>query len=119
MEKSTFKEIKEKRTDYASMIDFCCDSLILNNEIMPELQKNGFEFDLYCGTDYNDETDEFAEIYQNYLISERDAERLAEYTNEIVFYNEALDIYILAVTHFGTAWHGVAANWKNESEIEE
>lgn len=119
MEKSIFEQIKEKRNNYREMIDFCCDSLILNNEIMPELQKMGIVFDLYCGTDYNEETDEFAEIYQNYLISERDAERLAELTNEIVFYNEELNIYILAVTHFGTAWQGVEANWKDTNEIEE
>lgn len=26
-------ELKEKRTTYAEMIDFCCDNCILNNDI--------------------------------------------------------------------------------------
>lgn len=106
------KELKENRKNYKEMIDFCCDSLILNNDIMQELQKKDIYFDLYCGSDYNEESDEYEEIYQYYIINEQDAERLAEYTNEIVFYNEKLDLYILGVTHFGTAWEGVEANWK-------
>lgn len=33
------KELKEERTTYKDMIDFCCDSLILNNDIIGELSK--------------------------------------------------------------------------------
>lgn len=40
--KEFFKELKEKRKDYRAMIDFCCDSLILNNYIVQELQKMAF-----------------------------------------------------------------------------
>lgn len=115
-EKEFLKELKEKRATYKDMIDFCCDSLILNNNIIEELQKNGYYFDIYCGNDYDEEDDIYKEIYQYYIISEQDAERLATYTNEVVYYNEDLDLYLLAVTHYGTAWNGVEANWK---EIEE
>lgn len=110
--KEFFDELKKERTTYKDMIDFCCDSLILNNYIIQELQKKDIYFDLYCGNDYNEDEDSYEEIYQYFIISERDAERLAEYTNEIVFYNDDLDIYILGVTHYGTAWDGVPANWK-------
>ena len=34
-------------------------------------------------------------------------------------YNEELDLYILCVTHCGTGWDYVQANWKNEEEFEE
>lgn len=117
--KEFIAELKEKRTTYADMIDFCCDNMVLNNSIMPELSARGFYFDVYCAPDNDD--DEYYyddEIYQQFIISERDAERLAEYTNEIVYFNEELDLYLLCVTHYGTMWSGVSANWKSENEIE-
>lgn len=46
-------------------------------------------------------------ICQDYIISESGYKFLKEFTNEIVFYNEDLDIYIWGITHYGTAWHYV------------
>lgn len=130
-EKDFLNELREKRTTYADMINFCCDNCLLNNEIVPELEKSGFYFDNFCGSIerfFNENGDEITEdeyselegayseikeIYQYYIISERDAERLADYTNEIIIFNEDLDLYLLCVTHFGTAWSGVSSNWKN------
>ena len=43
------------------------------------------------------------EIYQYYIVTDNGAEILKE-INEIVFYNEELDMYVWGVTHFGTAW---------------
>lgn len=117
--KEFLKELKENRKTYSDMIDFCCDDLILNNYIMEELSKNGYYFDLYCGTDYDEENDTYFDIYQYFIISERDAERLSEYTNEIVFYNEQLDLYLLAVTHVGMRWDYVPANWKELDAVDE
>lgn len=110
------EKLKAERTTYADMIDFCCDNMVLNNSIMSELSSRGFCFDVYCGDDYDENTEDYKEIYQQFIISENDAERLAEYTNEIVYYNEVLDLYLLGVTHYGTMWSGVSANWK---EIED
>lgn len=50
------------------------------------------------------EQDEQPEIFQYYIISDNGASILKDYTNEIVFYNEDLDIYIWGVTHYGTSW---------------
>lgn len=129
-QKELLKELRPKYKSYAEMISFCCENCLLNNEIVPELEKSGFYFDIFCGdlVEYHDEngniiTEEeaeesensgiyYKEIYQYYIISARDAERLADYTDEIVMYNERLDLYILCVTHCGTAWSGVPANWK-------
>lgn len=122
---------KEKPT-YKDMIDFCCDSLVLSNYLVEELAKVNIFFDTYCGSDhyyynsdgeeitesefYNQEEsgayDGYAEVYQYYIISSLDAERLATYTNELVIYNSDLDLYLLCVCHFGTAWDRVPANWK-------
>jgi hypothetical protein len=43
-------------------------------------------------------------VMQDYIISEYGFEILADYTDELVFYNESLDMYIWSVTHFGTSW---------------
>lgn len=40
----------------------------------------------------------------DYIISEYGYEFLKEHTDELVFYNESLDIYVWAVTRWGTAW---------------
>ena len=58
----------------------------------------------------------YYDVYQYFIIGSGDAERLKEYTNELVYYCEDLDLYILGVCHFGTPWNGVSANWKDEIE---
>lgn len=118
MSKEVLERLKETRKDYRAMIDFCCDDLVLNNDIMPALISSGFEFDIYCGTDYDEEDENYLDVYQCYIINYRDAERLSEYTNELVYYCEPLDLYILGVTHFGTAWDGVPASWKDDNDNE-
>ena len=82
------------------------------SQIEPELSAKGFYFDDYCGSRYDEENDEYVDIYQQYIITSQDAERLAEYTNEIVFYNETLDMYVLGVTHWGTSWDYVLTDIK-------
>lgn len=116
MRNEFFNRLKEERTNYREMIDFCCENMILNNDIIPNLQEKGFYFDTYCGADCNEEEDYYYDVFQYYIIGERDAERLQEYTNELVYYCEDLDIYVLGVCHFGTAWDGVSANWKESIE---
>lgn len=51
-----------------------------------------------------DEENYRPEIFQYYIISESGADILCELTNEIVFYNEDLDMYIWGITHYGTGW---------------
>lgn len=43
------------------------------------------------------------DIYQYFIISENGVEVLEE-ANEIIFYNEELDLYVWGVTHWGTSW---------------
>ena len=116
MRKDFFENLKAERTSYREMIDFCCDNLIMNNYIVQELNEKGFCFEIENGTDYDEEEDFYYDVYQCFIIDSRDAERLKEYTNELVYYCEDLDLYILGVCHFGTPWNGVPANWKDEIE---
>lgn len=115
--KQFFINLKKERESYKEMIDFCCDNMILNNDIVSKASAAGFYFDPYCGSDYDEENDEYVEVYQYFIVSCSDAERLAEYTNELVIYNDELDLYILCVTHYGTPWIGVSANWKADDEF--
>lgn len=133
-------ELKEKRTTYAEMIDFCCDDYILNNDIISKLSQN-YYFDVFCGDYYeyydntgreitNDEYNKLVdsniscyeterEVFQCYLINYNDACRLRDYTNELVLYNEDLDLYVLCVCHWGTSWNYVSSNWKDKEDENE
>lgn len=46
---------------------------------------------------------ETPEIYQFYIVSESGA-KLLQKCNEIVYYNDNLDMYVWGVTHYGTGW---------------
>ena len=50
------------------------------------------------------EQDEQPEIFQYYIIDDNGADILKRETNEILFYNDELDMYIWGVTHWGTSW---------------
>ena len=52
-----------------------------------------------------------ADIFQYYIVDYNGAEILKE-INEIVFYNEELDMYVWGVTHFGTSWSYVLTDIK-------
>ena len=55
--------------------------------------------------------DEYIEVCQYYIISESIAEDLARHTDELIWYHRELDIYILGVTHYGTSWDYVGAEY--------
>ena len=52
------------------------------------------------------EDDDPRDIYQYYIISDYGAHILMTDTDEIVLYNEDLDMYVWCVTVFGTPWAG-------------
>lgn len=57
------------------------------------------------------------EIFQYYIVDDNGARILSE-CNEIVFYNEELDMYVWGVTHWGTSWDYVLTDIKLELEKE-
>lgn len=79
------------------------DELMLDNENdehtekIEELQDRINELEEEVENFYN------AECYQYYIVSDNGAEILKE-INEIVYYNEELDMYVWGVTHYGTSW---------------
>lgn len=47
-EKDFLNELRQKRTTYADMIDYCCDNMILNNYIYDKSTELGIYFDNFC-----------------------------------------------------------------------
>lgn len=72
---------------------------------MEELQDKINELEEEQENSYN------AEIYQYFIVDSQGAEILKE-INEIVFYNEELDMYVWGVTHYGTSWDYVLTDIK-------
>ena len=58
-----------------------------------------------------EEEQEPEEVFQWYIVDDSGA-RLLKECNEIVYYNEDLDMYLWGVTHWGTAWDYVLTNIK-------
>lgn len=60
----------------------------------------------------------YYDVYQYYIISDAGASILRDYTDEIVWYNEELDMYVWGVTHYGTSWNYVLTDIKIEKKGE-
>ena len=82
---------------------------VLNNNIF---QYAGYEnWELDSGVEENEYGD-YLDIYQYYIITYSGAQFLKEFTDEIVYYHEGLDMYLWGITHFGTAWDYVLTDIK-------
>ena len=62
--------------------------------------------------DYFEDNKEMFEIFQWYIISYSGAQFLIHNTDEIVFYDNELDIYVWGITHWGTSWDYVLTDIK-------
>lgn len=91
------------------------DGCILNNSIRQATYEDNWE--LVSG-DYSYENEDgeyiYRDIFQEYIISESGYQFLSEHTDEIVYYNEALDLYLWGITHLGTSWDCVLTGIKLE-----
>lgn len=84
---------------------------VLNNNIISNTQDIGY-WEEVNGSEYDEENDRYIEVYQYFIISDYGARILQEMTNEIVWYNEELDMYVWGVTHWGTSWDYVLTDIK-------
>ena len=105
MQKISYLELSKRVSD-----------CIMNNNIMNTAEPDYWE--LYSGQLYKIDEDgkEYEdpyEIYQTYIITKSDADYLARNTDERVYYNDKLEMYIWAITHFGTPWNGVYTTIKD------
>ena len=86
---------------------------VLNNSIFEFGQGIGYGWKLVNGLDfdyeeeYEEEEEEIIkepEVFQWYIVSDSGAQIIQDYTNEILYYHDELDIYLWGVTHWGTGW---------------
>lgn len=110
-----------------------CFDGVLNNNIMSETFNIGY-WELINGSDmwyWDDENDaeiayedieswdniseQCVDVYQYFIISYAGYRLLSDYTDELVWYNEKLDMYVWGVTHCGTSWDYVLTDIKLEA----
>lgn len=80
---------------------------VLNNSIFGLGQGIGYGWELVNGLDFDYEEEEIIEepeVFQWYIVSDSGAQIIQDYTNEILYYHDELDIYLWGVTHWGTGW---------------
>lgn len=86
--------------DYRTLAK-CFDAVLCNNIFNRESAWESIE--LISGSDYDEESDTYVDVFQWYIVSDNAVELLKE-ASEIVYYDNELDVYIWGVTHYGTSW---------------
>lgn len=107
--------LENGRVDYATLAK--CFDAVLNNDIM-QLTYDIGSWEQVSGTIENtDEIEELEreqddqEVFQWYIVDDWGA-RLLKDINQIVCYNETLNMYLWGVTHYGTSWDYVLTSIK-------
>lgn len=95
------EELEEKR-DELEKENVSSPSQILENEIN-EINEKIEELE--------SEQDDYQEVFQWFIVDDWGA-RLLQDIDEIVYYNEKLDMYLWGVQHYGTSWDYVLTNIK-------
>ena len=113
--------LKEGYVDYGTLAkSFDC---VMCNDVtklfFTDIGGEYSEAELVNGSDCDDENGEYYDIFQYFIIDSNGVNILKDYTDEIVYYIEPLDIYVWGVTHFGTSWDYVLTDIKLDlSEVE-
>lgn len=113
---------EEKRTNrisYRRLIDRIGRVWLFNNA--PKLSNYDFEYEI--GSDYDEENDDYIDIYQYYLIDADPytIEKLQELKNTglIIAWSETLEEHVLFVDHFGTSWDYVMTEFEPTDNLDE
>lgn len=93
---------EHNRLDYATFAK--AFDAVLNNTIMHKGWNIGNGWDLVNGFYYDEDTREDKQVFQWFIVSDNGAQIIQDYTDEILYYHEELDIYLWGVTHWGTRW---------------
>ena len=103
----------QKISDYGiehSKVDYAALAGSFQHVLCNNLLQDYDNLELVNGTEYNEETENYIDVFQAYIISDAGKEILCNYTNELVYYHEKLDVYVWGVTHCGTCWTNVLTN---------
>ena len=123
-------EKEHNKISYKRLVNRLFTDMILCNDITKlfynEIGGKYTEPEFVVGTDYDYETDSYADIFQYFIVDfnsytyEHILKKYAEQLgNEfILYYIEPLDLYILGVTHFGTGWDYVLTDIEFTNDID-
>ena len=111
-------EKSQGRVSYATLAkSFDC---ILANEISKDYEYfavvNGSEH--YEDEDSEDGEDIWVDVYQYYIISDRGYQILENLTDELVWYDNRLGVFVWGITHYGTSWDYVLTDIVIENKEE-
>lgn len=102
--------LKEEIADIENRLEFLTDEEIEEAQKLQEeinsIQEQIEELEEEQERSYNQE------IFQYYIVSDQGAEMIKQYTEDPLFYNETLDMYVWGITHYGTAWGYVLTDVK-------
>lgn len=102
--------LKEEITDIENRLEFLTDEEIEEAQMLQEeigsIQEQIEELEEEQERLYNQE------IFQYYIVSDQGAEMIKQYTDDPLFYNGTLDMYVWGITHYGTAWSHVLTDVK-------
>ena len=95
------EELEEKRDELEEENENNPSQIIENeiNEINEQIEE------------LENEQNEYQEVFQWFIVDDWGA-RLLQDIDEVVYYNEKLDIHLWGVTHYGTDWNYVLTNIK-------
>lgn len=68
--------------------------------------------------EYDEESEDYYDIYQYFFLDDHLASLLLDFSNEIILFDEATSCYIWGITHFGTPWEGVPFQWSEEKRTD-
>jgi len=99
-------------TNYATAVNWLHNNYILCNNIVEVDPAMEYNEELY-----DEENDEYHEIYQFYLsdCSEDDIQFLREHFGLLFAQSPLLNLYVLLVDHYGTSWDYVPCDTDLES----
>lgn len=122
--------MKKYFTDYKRAIEYRVGKVLLCNTI-ESVDERLYE-NCVTGNLYDEETEEYREIFQWYLtnMDKFQVKRASEdFPCLIFFYSELLDLYVLGVPFWGTPWRSVSIecsehiaelfNYDNRIEVKE
>lgn len=95
------EELEEKKDELEEQNE-SSPSQILENEIDKINEKI---------EELESEQDNEPEVFQWFIVDDRGA-RLLQDIDEVIYYNETLDMYLWGVTHYGTSWDYVLTSIK-------
>lgn len=105
------KELIEREEELGSILS---DMINEDKEDTEEYQKIEEEYNNIVEKieELQEEEENQQEIFQYFIVSDNGAEIIKQYTNDPLFYNEELDIYVWGITHYGTGWDYVLTDVK-------